>query len=57
MNIQDYTDFLSRVIGEICDFAVDCGVKPDAMLKIITQNISDLLLISTYNGWKRREDE
>ena len=52
MKTHDYTEFLVHVMGEICDFAVDCGVDPDQALQDISGDITKLLQITTYNGWK-----
>ncbi len=47
------TDFLTRIIAEICNYAVDNGMEPDDTLSIIADNIKALLEISSFNGWIR----
>ena len=49
------TDFLSKLISEICNYAVNNGYEPDTTLKAVAENILTLLEISTYNGWRGNE--
>lgn len=46
-------DFLINIITEICEYAVENGMKPDDTLKTISEYILELLEISTYNNWKQ----
>lgn len=49
--------FLTHIISEICNYAVDNGMEPNDTLSTIADNIKALLEISTFNGWERREDD
>ena len=46
------TDFFTKLISEICNYAVKNGYEPDATLRAVAENILTLLEISTYNGWR-----
>lgn len=46
--------FLTHIIGEICDYAVKNEMEPDDTLSTIADNIKALLEISTFNKWERR---
>ena len=47
-------DFLTHIIIEICNYAVDNDMAPDDALSIIADNIKTMLKIMTFNGWKGR---
>ncbi len=47
-------EFMTHVITEICDYAVENSMEPDDTLSVIADNIKALLEISTFNGWIRR---
>ena len=49
------TDFLAKLISEICNYAVKHGYEPDATLRAVAENILKLLEISTYNSWRGNE--
>ena len=46
--------FLTHIIGEICDYAVENEMEPDDTLSTIADNIKALLEILTFNKWERR---
>ena len=46
------TDLLTKLISEICTYAVQNGFEPDDTLRTVAENILALLEIATYNGWK-----
>lgn len=50
-------EFMTHIIGEICDYAVKNEMEPDDTLKTVADNIKALLEISTFNGWNRRARE
>lgn len=50
------TDFMSKIIKEICDYAVINKMNPDETIKTIAQNLLCLLEISTFNHWKVEYD-
>lgn len=45
-------DFFTKLISEICTYAVQNGYEPDDTLRAVSENILALLEIATYNGWK-----
>ena len=47
-------EFMTHIITEICDYAVENDMEPDDTLSTIADNIKLLLEISTFNGWKGR---
>ncbi len=47
------TDFLTHIIVEICNYAIDNDMAPDDALSIIADNIKALLEISSFNAWIR----
>lgn len=44
--------FLTQIISEICDYAVENGMEPDDTLETVADNIKALLEISTFNNWR-----
>ena len=46
-------EFMTHIIAEICNYAVDNDMAPDNTLSIIADNIKALLEISSFNGWIR----
>ena len=50
-------EFLTRIISEICDYAVDNGMEPDDTLETVADNIRALLEISTFNNWQTKDGE
>ena len=51
---MDEAEFMTHIITEICDYAVDNDMEPDDTLSTVSDNIKAILEISTFNGWKRR---
>ena len=45
-------EFMTHIISEICNFAIENQMEPDDTLSTIADNIKVLLEISTFNGWK-----
>ncbi len=45
-------EFMTHIICEICDYAVENGMEPNDTLQTIADNIKALLKISTFNNWK-----
>lgn len=48
-------EFMTHIITEICDYAIENDMEPDDTLSTIADNIKALLEISTFNGWKGGE--
>lgn len=47
--------FITEIVSQICDYAVDNGLNPTDTLKTIAGNIIALTQISNFDNWKRRE--
>ena len=45
------SEFMTHIIGEICDYAVKNGMEPDDTLQTVADNINALLEISTFIDW------
>ena len=45
--------FLVHIITEICDYAIENDMEPDATLDTIADNIKAARQISTFNKWKK----
>ena len=54
---MDDSKFLTHIISEICDYAVKNDMEPNDTLSTVADNIKALLKISTFNGWKVKQDE
>lgn len=48
-------DFTSKIIAEICNYAVENGMEPDDTLEEMALTILELLDVSTFNGWKPQD--
>ena len=49
-------EFMVKIIGDICNYAVVNGMEPDDTLGTVADNILSLLEISTFNNWKLKEE-
>jgi hypothetical protein len=49
--MSDDEQFMSNIICEICDYAVQNGMNPNETLAAIAQNIQDILTVSTFENW------
>lgn len=47
-------EFMTHIITEICDYAVENDMEPDDTLSTIADNLKAILEISTFNGWEGR---
>jgi len=47
-------EFMTHIITEICNYAVENNMEPDDTISTIADNLKSLLEISTFNGWDRR---
>lgn len=45
-------EFMTHIITEICDYAVENKMEPNDTLQTIADNIKALLKVSTFNNWK-----
>jgi len=48
-------EFMTHIITEICDYAIENDMEPDDTLSTVADNLKAILEISTFNGWKRRD--
>ena len=46
-------EFITHIITEICDYAVENDMEPDDTLSTVADNIKTILEITTFNGWER----
>ena len=51
---MDEEEFMTHIITEICDYAVENNMEPDDTISTFADNLKAMLEISTFNGWKRR---
>lgn len=49
--MSDDEQFMSNIICEICDYAVQHNMNPNETLATIAQNIKDALTVSTFENW------
>lgn len=49
-------EFMVKIIGDICNYAVANGMEPDDTLSTVADNILSLLEISTFNNWAPKEE-
>lgn len=50
------SEFMTHIICEICDYALQNDMEPNDTLSTIANNIKALLRISTFNNWKVKQD-
>ena len=53
---MNYNEFMVKIIGDICNYAIVNGMEPDDTLSTVADNILFLLEISTFNNWKPEEE-
>lgn len=49
-------EFMVKIIGDICNYAVANGMEPDDTLSMVADNILSLLEISTFNNWALKKE-
>lgn len=49
-------EFMVKIIGDICNYAVANGMEPDDTLSTVADNILSLLEISTFNNWAPKKE-
>ena len=54
-NYEWDSEFLTKIIDQICDYAVDHNYNPDETLITIAENILELTEIATFKEWKKGE--
>jgi hypothetical protein len=53
---MDQIEFMSHIIAEICDYAVENNLEPNEVLRSFADNFLCMLDIATLNGWKVRDN-
>ena len=48
-------EFMVKIIGDICNYAVANGIDPDDVLETVAENILLLLELGTFNNWAPKE--
>lgn len=48
---MDGIEFMTHIISEICDYAVENEMEPDDTIQAVADNIKTMLQISTFNNW------
>ena len=51
---MDDAEFLTHIICEICDYAVNNGMEPNETIETIADYLKALLKICTFNNWKEK---
>lgn len=46
-------ELLQSIISEICDYAVDNGLKPNDTIKTIAGTLQALCEIANFNNWHK----
>ena len=49
-------EFLSEIISQICDYAVDNGLNPTDTVKTLGNNLILITEISSFDNWHRRTE-
>ena len=53
--MDKYNEFMTKIIGDICSYAVLNGMEPDNTLENVANSILSLLEIVTFNNWMAEE--
>jgi hypothetical protein len=49
--------FMTEIISQICDYAVDNGLNPTDTVNVIANNLVMIGEITNFDDWKRREKD
>lgn len=47
--------FITEIIAQICDYAVDNGLNPTDTINVIANNLVIISEISNFDNWERRK--
>lgn len=47
--------FMTEIISQICDYAVDNGLNPTDTVTIIANNLVAISEITNFDNWNRRK--
>jgi hypothetical protein len=53
VELSNDVKFMSHIIEEICDYAVDNNMSPNDTMEIIANNLLTILSISTFENWEK----
>ena len=53
---MDDDEFMTSIISQICDYAVEKGLEPDKTLETVANNIKALLELTTFNHWEPNQE-
>ena len=48
-------EFLTSIISQICDYAVDNGLNPTDTVKTVAKNLLALCEISNFDNWNKED--
>ncbi len=48
--------FMTEIIAQICDYAVDNGLNPTDTVTIIANNLVAISEITNFDNWNRRNE-
>jgi hypothetical protein len=57
VELSNDVKFMSHIIEEICDYAVDNNMNPNETMETIANNLLTILSISTFENWEGVSDE
>lgn len=49
--------FMTEIISQICDYAVDNGLNPTDTVNVIANNLVMIGEISNFDNWERRKKD
>lgn len=50
-------NFMTEIIAQICDYAVDNGLNPTDTVNVIANNLVMIGEISNFDNWERRKKD
>ena len=53
IELSNDAKFMSHIIEEICDYAIDNNMNPNDTMETIANNLLTILSISTFEEWKK----
>ena len=53
VKLSNDAKFMSHIITEICDYAIDNNMSPNDTMEIIANNLLTILSISTFENWEK----
>ena len=53
VKLSNDAEFMSHIIKEICDYAIDNNMSPNDIMETIANNLLTILSISTFENWEK----